>query len=58
MIPIVRRNRTRLGLAAAMSVFFIIAGCSGHTPTTTTSLTITGTSGGVTKSYTTTITIN
>ncbi len=58
MIPVVRRNRTRLGLAAAMLVFVVVAGCSGHTPTKTTSLTIAGTSGGVTKTYTVSITIN
>jgi hypothetical protein len=58
MIPVVRRHRTRLGLAAAMLVFVVIAGCSGHTPTKTSSLTITGASGGVTKTYTVSVTIN
>ncbi len=58
MIPVVRRNRTRLGLAAAMLVFIVVAGCSGHTPTKTTSLTISGAAGGVTKNYTVSITIN
>jgi hypothetical protein len=58
MIPMARRYRTRLGLVAAMLVFVVVAGCSGHTPTKTSTLTITGSSGTVTKTYTTAVTIN
>ena len=53
MIPMTRRFRTRLGLAGAMLVFVVLAGCSGnghHAATGT--ATITGTSGGVTKTVT------
>lgn len=53
MIPMTRRFRTRLGLAGAMLVFVVLAGCAGHghKPVAGTA-TITGTSGGVTKTVT------
>jgi hypothetical protein len=58
MVPMTRQWRTRLGLVAAMLVFVVIAGCSGHPTTKTTTLTITGTSGTVSKTYTTNVTVN
>ncbi|MGA8410046.1 MAG: choice-of-anchor D domain-containing protein, partial [Candidatus Acidiferrales bacterium] len=59
MIPTTRRFRTRLGMAAAMLVFIVVAGCTGNRPKTKTgSLMITPSSGGVTKSaITVTVTI-
>ena len=50
MIPSVRRFRTRLGMVGAMLVFVLVAGCSGGPPPPkTSSVTITPSSGGVTK---------
>jgi hypothetical protein len=63
MVAITKRFRTRLGLAAAMMVFVVVAGCSGGTPTPQTgSITITGTgtgaAAGITHSYTVTLSIS
>ena len=56
VFPSTRRFRTRMGLAGAMLVFIVVAGCSGGTPAPKTStITITPSSGGVTK---TAITVN
>jgi hypothetical protein len=56
MIPSVRRFRTRMGMAGAMLVFVLVAGCSGGPPAPKTStIMITPSSGGVTK---TAITVN
>ncbi len=50
MIPATRRARTRMGLAGAMLVFIMVAGCTGNRPKSkTTTLTVTPSSGGVTK---------
>jgi hypothetical protein len=50
MIPSTRRFRTRMGMAGAMLVFIMVAGCTGNRPKPkTTTLTITPSSGGVTK---------
>ena len=50
MIPATRRFRTRMGMAGAMLVFIMVAGCSGNGPKPkTTTLTVTPSSGGVTK---------
>ncbi|MGA8023808.1 MAG: SBBP repeat-containing protein [Candidatus Acidiferrales bacterium] len=50
MIPATRRLRTRLGMAGAMLVFIMVAGCTGNRPKPkTTTLTVTPSSGGVTK---------
>jgi hypothetical protein len=50
MIPSVRRFRTRMGMAGAMLVFVLAAGCSGGPPAPkTSSVMITPSSGGVTK---------
>jgi hypothetical protein len=59
MIPSVRRFRTRMGMAGAMWVFVLLAGCSGGPPAPQTStITITPSSGGVTKpAITVTVTI-
>lgn len=49
-IPATRRFRTRAGLVGAMLVFVMVAGCTGNRPKTkTTTLTVTPSSGGVTK---------
>ncbi|MGB9245496.1 MAG: choice-of-anchor D domain-containing protein, partial [Candidatus Acidiferrales bacterium] len=57
MIFAARRLRTRMGLAAAMLVVFAVAGCGGgHTPVTGT-LTLTGTSNGVSHSTTVALTV-
>ena len=56
MIPSVRRFRTRLGMAGAVLVFVLVAGCSGSAPGSKSStISITPSSGGVTK---TAITVN
>jgi hypothetical protein len=57
MLPEARRFRTRLGLAGAMMVFVLVAGCSGGPGggSKSSTLTITPSSGGVTK---TAITVN
>jgi hypothetical protein len=59
MIPATRRLRTRLGMAGAMLVFIMVAGCTGNRPKTkTTTLTVTPSSVGVTKpAITVTVTI-
>jgi hypothetical protein len=57
VIPMTRRARTRLGLAAAMLVFAVVAGCSGSVKSKSTTLTITGTSGTVSHTYTTTVSV-
>jgi hypothetical protein len=50
MIPSARRFRTRMGMVGAILVFIVVAGCTGNRPKTkTTTLTITPSSGGVTK---------
>jgi hypothetical protein len=50
MVPSARRFRTRMGMAGAMLVFIMVAGCTGNRPKTkTTTLTVTPSSGGVTK---------
>jgi hypothetical protein len=50
MLPSVRRFRTRLGMAGAMLVFILVAGCSGSGPSSKAStIAITPTSGSVTK---------
>jgi hypothetical protein len=50
MIPSVRRFRTRLGMAGAMLVFILVAGCSGSGPSSQAStISITPSSGSVTK---------
>ena len=56
MIPKARRFRTRLGMAGAMLAFALVAGCGGGSSAPKTStITITPSSGGVTK---TAITVN
>src|SRR5271156_3139280 len=57
MLPSVRRFRTRLGIAAAMLVFIVVAGCSGSAGggAKSSTVSITPASGGVTK---TAITVN
>jgi Beta-propeller repeat len=59
-VPAVRRRWTKLGLAGAMLVFIILAGCSSApaTPTGTYTVTITGTSSSVTHTATTSVTVN
>jgi hypothetical protein len=57
MIFAARRLRTRIGLAGAMLVVFAVAGCGGgHRPVTGT-LTLTGTSNGVSHSTTVALTV-
>ena len=55
MLPSVRRFRTRLGMAAAMLVFIVVAGCSGSAGggSKSSTVSITPSSGGVTKTATT-----
>jgi hypothetical protein len=57
MIPSVRRLRARLGMAGAMLVFILVAGCSGSVGSSSkaSTISITPSSGGVTK---TAITVN
>ncbi len=57
LLPEARRFRTRLGLAGAMMVFVLVAGCSGGPGggSKSSTITITPSSGGVTK---TAITVN
>ncbi len=57
MLPEVRRFRTRLGMAGAMMVFVLVAGCTGNPGggSKSSSILITPSSGGVTK---TAITVN
>jgi hypothetical protein len=50
VIPSMRRFRGRMGMVGAMLVFIVVAGCTGNRPKIkTTTLTITPSSGGVTK---------
>ena len=54
MLPEARRFRTRLGMAGVMLVFILVAGCSGSAGGSKTStISITPSSGGVTKTATT-----
>jgi hypothetical protein len=60
-----QRFAVRVGLSAAMVAFLALAGCGGssHTPTGgtpkgTSTLTVTGTSGSLTRSATVTLTVN
>jgi beta-propeller repeat-containing protein len=59
-LPVARRFRTRLSLAGAAALLVVIAGCSSPLPTTlgTYTVTITGTSGGVSHSTTVNLTVN
>ncbi|MFZ0882213.1 MAG: choice-of-anchor D domain-containing protein [Candidatus Acidiferrales bacterium] len=58
LFPSTRKIRTRMGLAGAMLVFILVAGCTGsRSKPKTTTLTITPSSGGVTKP-TITVTVN
>jgi Beta-propeller repeat len=54
MIPSVRRFRTRMGMAGAMLVFILVAGCSGSAGggSKASTIAITPSSGGVTKAAT------
>lgn len=57
MLPVTKRFRTRLGMVAAMLVFVVLAGCSGHPHSgQSTTLTITGTAGTM-KTYTINLTV-
>lgn len=54
-----RRFRRRVGLAGAMLFVFAVAGCGGNGhKSTTTNITLTGTSGGVSHSATVALTVN
>ena len=59
-LPATRRLRNRLSLVAATLIFIALAGCSSgmSTPTGQYSLTVTGTSGGVSRSTGITVTVN
>ena len=59
-LPMAGRFRTRLGLAGAAAVLVILAGCSSNlaTQTGTYSVSITGTSGGVSHSTSVNVTVN
>jgi Abnormal spindle-like microcephaly-assoc'd, ASPM-SPD-2-Hydin/Beta-propeller repeat len=57
MVFAARRLRTRVGLAGAMLVMFAVAGCGGGHKTVTGTLTLTGTSGGVSHSATVALTV-
>jgi Beta-propeller repeat/Abnormal spindle-like microcephaly-assoc'd, ASPM-SPD-2-Hydin len=57
MIFAARRLRTRIGLAGAMLVMFVVAGCGGGNKPVTATLTLTGTSGAVTHSTTVALTV-
>ena len=57
MVFAARRLRTRVGLAGAMLVMFAVAGCGGGHKTVTGTLTLTGSSGGVSHSATVALTV-
>jgi hypothetical protein len=58
MVFAARRLRTRIGLAGAMLLVFAVAGCGGGTPKPVMgTLTLTGTSGGVSHSTTVALTV-
>jgi hypothetical protein len=59
-VPAVRRRWTKLSLAGAMLVFIVLAGCSSSpvTPKGAYTVTITGTSSGVTHTASTSVTVN
>jgi hypothetical protein len=58
MVFAARRLRTRIGLAGAMLLVFAVAGCGGSNPKPVMgTLTLTGTSGGVTHSATVALTV-
>ncbi len=58
-LPVARRFRTRLSLAGAAALLVVVAGCSNPLPTPagTDSVTITGSSGGLSHSTTATVTV-
>jgi hypothetical protein len=58
LVPMTRQRRTQLGLMAAMLVFTVVAGCSGSTHPKSTTLTITGSSGDISRTYTVNVTRN
>ncbi|MGC1795410.1 MAG: SBBP repeat-containing protein, partial [Candidatus Acidiferrales bacterium] len=59
MIPAARRYRTRLGLAGAMLVFVVVAGCTGTPPPPVAgSITVTGSVGTLTRTATVTLSIS
>jgi hypothetical protein len=58
LVPMSRQRRTQLSLVAAMLVFTVVAGCSGSTHPKSTTLTITGSSGDVSRTYTVNVTRN
>jgi hypothetical protein len=58
LVPMTRQRRTQLGLVAAMLVFTVVAGCSGSTHPKSTTLTITGSSGDISRTYTVNVTRN
>ena len=58
MIPAARRYRTRLGLAGAMLVFVVVAGCTGTPPPPVAgSITVTGSVGTLTRTATVALSI-
>ena len=59
MIPAARRYRTRLGLAGAMLVFVVVAGCTGTPPPPVAgSITVTGSVGTLTRTATVALSIS
>ena len=53
-----RRLRTRLGVVAAILILMLMAGCGPSTPKGNYTLTITGTSGGVSKTAQVALTVD